>query len=212
MFTHIRKLISKWNGNQDIYIEQMSREGTIQFNKEETMKLYHTETQEEFDALMVYVEKKGYEWNTKEKPTEYNCWNIFKKETVIVIEYDINLGFASKEYCERVYPDTPIKKYKAKQDKVAKYHDDAANVAKAMSAIRVSMENENNDKINNPAHYTVGGIETLDYIKAKVKDYPSYVAGNILKYVSRYEHKNGIEDLKKAQFYLNDLIEWMESK
>ncbi|RKB54012.1 hypothetical protein HL33_02882 [Listeria monocytogenes] len=211
MFTHIRKLISKWNGNQDIYIEQMSREGTIQFNKEETMKLYHTETQEEFDALMVYVEKKGYEWNTKEKPTEYNCWNIFKKETVIVIEYDINLGFASKEYCERVYPDTPIKKYKAKQDKVAKYHDDAANVAKAMSAIGVSMENENNDKINNPAHYTVGGIETLDYIKAKVKDYPSYVAGNILKYVSRYEHKNGIEDLKKAQFYLNDLINWMES-
>ncbi|RKB40921.1 hypothetical protein AFX46_00167 [Listeria monocytogenes] len=212
MFTHIRKLISKWNGKQDVYIEQMSREGTIQFNKEETMKLYHTETQEEYNALMVYVEKKGYEWNTKEKPTEYNCWNIFKKKTVIVIEYDINLGFASKEYCEIVYPDTPIKKYKAKQDKVAKYHDDAANVAKAMSAIGVSMENENNDKINNPAHYTVGGIETLDYIKAKVKDYPSYVAGNILKYVSRYEHKNGIEDLKKAQFYLNDLIEWMESK
>lgn len=211
MFTHIRKLISKWNGNQDIYIEQMSREGTIQFNKEETMKLYHTETQEEYNALMAYVEKKGYEWNTKEKPTEYNCWNIFKKETVIVIEYDINLGFASKEYCERVYPDTPIKKYKVKQDEVAKWFDDAANAMKALSAIGISMKNENNDKINNPAHYTAGGIETLDYIKAKVKDYPSYAAGNILKYVSRYEHKNGIEDLKKAQFYLNDLINWMES-
>ncbi|HHH7037876.1 TPA: hypothetical protein ACP2ML_003084, partial [Listeria monocytogenes] len=91
------------------------------------MKLYHTETQEEYNALMAYVEKKGYEWNTKEKPTEYNCWNIFKKETVIVIEYDINLGFASKEYCERVYPDTPIKKYKVKQDEVAKWFDDAAN-------------------------------------------------------------------------------------
>ncbi len=142
MFTHIRKLISKWNGNQDIYIEQMSREGTIQFNKEETMKLYHTETQEEFDALMVYVEKKGYEWNTKEKPTEYNCWNIFKKETVIVIEYDINLGFASKEYCERVYPDTPIKKYKVKQDEVAKWFDDAANAMKALSAGGVSVKNK----------------------------------------------------------------------
>lgn len=211
MFTHIRKLISKWNGNQDIYIEQMSREGTIQFNKEETMKLYHTETQEEFDALMVYVEKKGYEWNTKEKPTEYNCWNIFKKETVIVIEYDINLGFASKEYCERVYPDTPIKKYKVKQDEVAKWFDDAANAMKAVATVGVSMKNDNNDNVNNPSHYTAGGVETLDYIKAKVKDYPSYVAGNILKYVSRYEHKNGIEDLKKAQFYLNDLIEWMES-
>lgn len=181
-------------------------------NKEETMKLYHTETQEEYNALMAYVEKKGYEWNTKEKPTEYNCWNIFKKETVIVIEYDINLGFASKEYFERVYPDTPIKKYKVKQDEVAKWFDDAANAMKAFSSNGVSMKNENNDKVNNPAHYTAGGIETLDYIKAKIKDYPSYAAGNILKYVSRYEHKNGIEDLKKAQFYLNDLIEWMESK
>lgn len=211
MFTHIRKLISKWNGNQDIYIEQMSREGTIQFNKEETMKLYHTETQEEYNALMAYVEKKGYEWNTKEKPTEYNCWNIFKKETVIVIEYDINLGFASKGYCERFYIDTPIQKYKATRGKVTKCHDDAANAMKALSAGGVSVKNENTDNVNNPSHYTAGGIETLDYIKAKVKDYPSYVAGNILKYVSRYEHKNGIEDLKKAQFYLNDLIEWMES-
>ncbi len=211
MFTHIRKLISKWNGNQDIYIEQMSREGTIQFNKEETMKLYHTETQEEFDALMVYVEKKGYEWNTKEKPTEYNCWNIFKKETVIVIEYDINLGFASKEYCERVYPDTPIKKYKVKQDEVAKLFYNTANAMKAFASNGVSMKKQNTDNVNNPSHYTAGGIETLDYIKAKVKDYPSYAVGNILKYVSRYEHKNGIEDLKKAQFYLNDLIEWMES-
>lgn len=210
MFTHIRKLISKWNGKQDIYIEQMSREGTIQFNKEETMKLYHTETQEEYNALMAYVEKKGYEWNTKEKPTEYNCWNIFKNETVIVIEYDINLGFASKEYCERVYPDTPIKKYKVKQDEVAKWFDDAANAMKALSAGGVSVKNENTDNVNNPSHYTAGGIETIDYIKAKVKDYPSYVAGNILKYVSRYEHKNGIEDLKKAQFYLNDLIKEME--
>lgn len=196
-----------------MYIEAMSLDATIPLNKEEKrMKLYHTETQEEYNALMAYVEKKGYEWNTKEKPTEYNCWNIFKKETVIVIEYDINLGFASKEYFERVYPDTPIKKYKVKQDEVAKWFDDAANAMKALSAGGVSVKNENTDNVNNPSHYTAGGIETLDYIKAKIKDYPSYAAGNILKYVSRYEHKNGIEDLKKAQFYLNDLIEWMESK
>lgn len=189
----------------------MSREGTTPFNKEETMNLYHTETQEEYNALMAYVEKKGYEWNTKEKPTEYNCWNIFKNETVIVIEYDINLGFASKEYCERVYPDTPIKKYKAQQDSLSNWvYSDAAKVFFTNDG--VSMKNDNNDKVNNPAHYTAGGIETLDYIKAKVKDYPSYAAGNILKYVSRYEHKNGVEDLKKAQCYLNDLINWMESE
>lgn len=66
------------------------------------------------------------------------------------------------------------------------------------------------DNINHPAHYNKGGIETLDYIKAKAPHYESYAVGNIIKYVSRYQHKNGLEDLKKAQFYLNDLVEEME--
>ncbi|KAA9534572.1 hypothetical protein DCK33_08225 [Listeria monocytogenes] len=66
------------------------------------------------------------------------------------------------------------------------------------------------DNINHPTHYNQGGIETLDYIKAKTPHYESYAIGNIIKYVSRYQHKNGLEDLKKAQFYLNDLVEEME--
>lgn len=66
------------------------------------------------------------------------------------------------------------------------------------------------DNINHPTHYNKGGIETLDYIKAKTPHYESYAVGNIIKYVSRYKHKNGLEDLKKAQFYLNDLVEEME--
>ncbi|EFN6329951.1 DUF3310 domain-containing protein [Listeria monocytogenes] len=175
------------------------------------MKLYHTETQEDYDALMIELEEEGYKWNEVEKATENNAWDVFKNNTVVIKECDADLGFASKGYCERII-NTPIQKYKSKQDKVAKYHDDAANIAKAMSVNGVSMKNDNNDNVNNPAHYTAGGIETLDYIKAKVNDYPSYVAGNILKYVSRYEHKNGIEDLKKAQFYLNDLIAELEKR
>ncbi|HBL8476468.1 TPA: DUF3310 domain-containing protein [Listeria monocytogenes] len=176
------------------------------------MKLYHTGTQDDHNALMIELEEEGYKWNEVEKATENNAWDVFKDNTVVIKECDADLGFSSKGYCERIYIDTPIQKYKAKQDKVVKCHEDAANAMKAFSSGGVSMKNENTDNVNNPAHYTAGGIETLDYIKAKVKDYPSYVAGNILKYVSRYEHKNGIEDLKKAQFYLNDLIEWMESE
>lgn len=212
MFTYFQKFINKWKFNQGIYIEPTSFNVIIPLNKEDKqMELYHVETQEDYNALMMYVEKKGYRWNEKEGPTEYNCWNIFKKDTVIVIEYDIYLGVASKEYYERVYPDTPIEKYKVKQDEVGKWFDGATNAMKAFSSNGVSMKKQNTDNVNNPSHYTAGGIETLDYIKAKVSDYPSYAVGNILKYVSRYEHKNGIEDLKKAQFYLNDLIEWMES-
>lgn len=197
-----------------MYIEAMSLDATIPLNKEEKrMKIYHTETQEDYDALLENLKNEGWTWFFGEAITSYNSqlWERNKQNTVVHIEEE-GVSCGSLSYAKYLHPNIPIEKYKVKQDEVAKWFDDAANVAKAMSAIEVSMENENNDKINNPAHYTVGGIETLDYIKAKVKDYPSYAAGNILKYVSRYEHKNGIEDLKKAQFYLNDLIEWMESK
>lgn len=60
----------------------------------------------------------------------------------------------------------------------------------------------------NPEHYKVGGIETFDYLKAKLS--PSQLAGfckgNIIKYVSRSDHKNGVEDLEKAKWYLDRLI------
>lgn len=212
MFTRIRKLISKWNGNQDIYIEQMSREGTIPFNKEDKqMKLYHTETQEDYDTLMVELEKEGCMWASGTKPTHENNWINFKRDTVIESSTQNRLTYAHKYYFENPCTTTPIEKYKAKTYEVEKWAKHVEEIKKRWFAEGVPISKVNNDNVNNPAHYAAGGIETLDYIKAKVKDYPSYAAGNILKYVSRYEHKNGIEDLKKAQFYLNDLIEWMES-
>jgi hypothetical protein len=56
------------------------------------------------------------------------------------------------------------------------------------------------DPINNPTHYTVGGIETIDFIEAKQL---GYNLGNVVKYLTRADHKgNKMEDLRKAQWYL----------
>tara|TARA_R100000541_G_scaffold51841_1_gene59414 strand:+ start:3060 stop:3278 length:219 start_codon:yes stop_codon:yes gene_type:complete len=55
----------------------------------------------------------------------------------------------------------------------------------------------------NPEHYTQG-IECIDYITSKNM---SFLEGNVVKYVTRYKMKNGLEDLKKAQWYLNRIIE-----
>ena len=70
------------------------------------------------------------------------------------------------------------------------------------------------DNVNHPQHYTQGGIETIDYLQAKMtqEQFEGYLLGNILKYVSRYPHKNGIEDLQKAEWYLNKLIEVKEDE
>ena len=59
-----------------------------------------------------------------------------------------------------------------------------------------------------PAHYAIGGIEAIDYIRAKLtpEGYIGYLEGNILKYQSRWRHKGGLRDLHKAQEYLAWLI------
>lgn len=68
---------------------------------------------------------------------------------------------------------------------------------------------QGDDKVNHPNHYTFGSIEVIDYIRDKMTpdEFQGYCMGNILKYVSRHKHKNGVEDLKKAQVYLGWLIE-----
>lgn len=61
-----------------------------------------------------------------------------------------------------------------------------------------------NDAVNHPAHYTEGGVETIDYIKSKLTpdEFRGYIKGNVLKYISRENGKGGNEDLKKAAWYL----------
>lgn len=63
-----------------------------------------------------------------------------------------------------------------------------------------------------PQHYKVGGLETFDYLKAKLSptELAGFCKGNIIKYVSRADHKGKLEDLKKAQWYLNNLIKELE--
>jgi len=61
------------------------------------------------------------------------------------------------------------------------------------------------DMVNHPPHYTTGKIEVLDFI---LDQRFGYLPGQVIKYLCRYRHKgNPLEDLKKAQFYLNKLVE-----
>ncbi len=61
---------------------------------------------------------------------------------------------------------------------------------------------KDNDPIS-PQHYQQGNIQVLDFINDQKF---TYLEGNIVKYISRYKTKNGLEDLEKAQYYLNELI------
>lgn len=60
------------------------------------------------------------------------------------------------------------------------------------------------DNINHPSHYKHGGLETIDVIEAWKLGFHE---GNIIKYLSRWKKKNGVQDLKKAMWYLQRLID-----
>ena len=78
------------------------------------------------------------------------------------------------------------------------------------------IENDKEDVVNHPKHYkAVNGLEAIDVIEAftaKLKGIQATDTGNILKYMLRWHEKNGIEDLKKAQWYLNHLISKVEKE
>lgn len=64
------------------------------------------------------------------------------------------------------------------------------------------------DMVQHPSHYTQGGIECLDAIKAATVDKQGIEAvcvANVIKYIWRFEKKNGLQDIDKALFYLKYL-------
>lgn len=69
------------------------------------------------------------------------------------------------------------------------------------------------DNVNHPSHY-LGNVEVIDYIEDKLtpEQFEGYLIGNVIKYISRYQKKNGLEDLQKGRWYLNKLIEIKEVK
>ena len=72
-----------------------------------------------------------------------------------------------------------------------------------------------NDNVNHPSHYCQGGIECIDAIESATVNKTGLEAvcvANVIKYLFRYENKNGLEDVYKAQFYLNKLISHLEKK
>ena len=72
----------------------------------------------------------------------------------------------------------------------------------------------NVDMVNHPSHYTQGGIECIDCIKSAIVGkvgIEAFCAGNAIKYLFRYKKKNGIEDVKKARWYIDRLIKELEN-
>lgn len=129
-------------------------------------------------------------------------WNAKKKAKVVKKKSKLslpkpkweNLGLFSSDipfYKDSVTDTTPNRMAQLAYEAGKKFASDD---------FRIQMLEPKADPVNNPAHYTVGGIETIDFIEAKGL---GYNLGNAVKYMTRADHKgNKLEDLRKAQWYL----------
>jgi len=93
---------------------------------------------------------------------------------------------------------------------------DAVNKRRRAQARRVNEELNAEKKASqtdkdaiNPSHYRGNGIECIEYMKERLNRdaFLGYLNGNVIKYTHRWQDKNGIEDLRKARWYLDRLIE-----
>ena len=80
-------------------------------------------------------------------------------------------------------------------------------------AMQQSDNVEMQDMVNHPPHYNKYGVECIEAIKSATGEgFEYYLQGNILKYLWRYRYKNGVEDLKKANWYLELMMEVVDKK
>ena len=85
------------------------------------MKIYHTATQEDYNALMIELEKDGCYWgSTKKPPTEINVWFVNNESTVIFLKNNLELTYNNIFYSKERYPNTTLEMeiYKAKKKNV----------------------------------------------------------------------------------------------
>ena len=111
----------------------------------------------------------------------------------------------------QILPDIDAEKHKELERK-----DELKELAKKIitTDILEPKDTENNDNIISPNHYASDkGFEVFDVQEAFIHELKGMSASywcNIVKYILRFQKKNGVEDLKKAKYYLEKLIEEVE--
>ena len=99
-------------------------------------------------------------------------------------------------------------------DKLAIAYDHVYKNSEArLDGSHLEIDDDGHDMVSHPKHYTQGGIECIDALKAATvgkRGIEAVCVANVIKYLWRYEKKNGIEDIRKAKFYIERLLKELE--
>ena len=104
---------------EDPYFIKEFEEGFEKFLKERDMKIYHTETQQDYDALMSELEEKGFKWRHGEKPTQFDIFKDYGKDTCIYEECG-EITLSDVECFKKYHSNETLIEYKVRGEKMEK--------------------------------------------------------------------------------------------
>lgn len=132
---------------------------------------------------------------------------------------------AINDFCnERACTDCPLKKFDCAWEMqpdstiavaydIVQKNGEARLDGSHLKSEEVELDDNGPDMVNHPQHYTQGGIECIDALKAATvgkRGIEAVCVANVIKYLWRYEEKNGVEDVRKARWYLDRLLKELE--
>ena len=167
------------------------------------MKIYHTETQRDFDALMIELEEQGCKWSSRRKPTEATTnWKMNSSETCVKVDEKVVL-YARKSFYTWEHPYIPITTYKAKADEKMKFTKD--NVYKLFSQYRKCADYSLNDlqdeifKLDDKPEKVFVPKFVADWIQSYLNEggTPIDVLGSLMSFHASFVDESVIQWFKK---------------
>ena len=140
-------------------------------------------------------------------PKVDKLFNKNHEDHLDAIAYGLQRNLATAIQHEHEYP-------KFTKEEMDYLKNDEITIGEAQKYIHDISNNTKPDMVNHPAHYNVNGFEVIDIIKAFTEGLEGIQAvdtANAIKYILRWHNKNGVEDLKKARWYINHLIKEIEN-
>lgn len=127
---------------------------------------------------------------------------LYKKETVLAFKNDVDYSIGYISLYNSMLPNDEILSFKEFE---SKYNSE--------KSIYNSIDTET-DNVNSPSHYKQFSREVIDTMQgvSTTEEFKGYLKLNAIKYLSRYQGKNGAEDLAKAGWYINKLKEVVENE
>ncbi len=216
-----REVISSTKMNLEEYNQHL-----LKSKGEKLMKVTQLATFNDFIGYMVKKNEEGWKWENKAPlvPASFNKWEMARDQTFVAKNYRDKVIYTVRvEDLDQKFTIVP---YKADADWVGsldpKEYEWETMKPKKVPIIHpctLTVEElerdwktgtKEYDEVNNPSHYTSGGIEPIKYIQSHKMNYEK---GNVIKYITRAGKKKGqseIKDLKKAMKYIGLLIEDIE--